>query len=465
MKVLLLSAPYKTDYMRNARCDFISQSHTQWYPVLLGAAGALLEKHGHTTQFIDAPAAGLKFEQTTSLARDFDPDVLVVYGGRLSAQTDQHYTEQLCELLNCKSIFVGPYVSMDPAKWMRATKRVAAAVDGEFEFPVLEFVEGKPLNQIRNLVYRGDDTILRNELRPYLGTEELDEVPFVSQYLKKQVNIKQYRTISEPFPYMDILTGHGCAWGRCSYCLWVHTYVKGSVYNQRSIENVLGEITYICTWMPEVKSIMFQDDTLIAERASAISEGMLARGLNIKWSCYARADLDLSTMKLMKRAGCLNLHVGFESTNEKVLKLSKKGILRERMEQFVRDARRAGLHIHGDFLMGLEGETRESLHETIRWASKLRVDTAQFQVIIPFEGTPLYQSLKEKGCLREGESPDYPGLSTTDMHKIAQKGYRAFYLQPRQILLMLRHPRSRLFHYLKAAHRIIPAVFGPVGNK
>ena len=180
----------------------------------------------------------------------------------------------------------------------------------------------------------------------------------------------------------------------------------------------------------------------------------------MKWSGYARAELSAGALGLMKRAGCLNLHVGLESADPGVLKKSAKGIGRERMSEFVRDAHRAGIHIHGDFLLGLEGESEESLRRTIDWAVGLNVDTAQFQVIIPFEGTPLYNSLCRQGRLKDGY-PDYPELPVARIQALSRQAYRRFYLRPRQLGLILAHPKQRLWHYLKAAHKIIPSVFFP----
>ncbi len=458
MRVLLLSPPFQVDYMRNARCDFISLSRTQWYPIFLGHAGALLEKHGHNVLLIDAPATRLMHTRVEQMARDFRPDVLVIYGGRMSETNDQQMADGLTKSLGCRSVFCGPYVSMAPRRWLDNTQHVVAAVEGEFEHPVLEFVEQTPLDAIRNLHFRKADEIVRNEPRPYLTREQLDAIPFVSKFFLKHLDLRHYRAMSEPFPFMDIMTGRGCYWGVCSFCLWVHTYIKGPTYNSRSLDNVLKEIDFIRSRIPQVKSIMLQDDSLPEERACAISEGILDQGWNVRWSCYTRPDLPADTLRLMSEAGCLNLHVGFESGDSDVLGGSHKGIGIERMEQFVRDAKAAGLHIHGDFLMGLEGETPNSLKTTTEWATSLDVDTAQFQVVIPLEGTPLYRSLADKGWLKDGY-PNYPGLSPEQLHSMARKAYRSFYLSPRQLLKLFSHPRTRLWHYLKVAHKVIPSVF------
>ncbi len=444
--------------MRNARCDFISNSRTQWYPILLGYAGALLEKHGHRVKLIDAPAARLSPEEVETICEDFRPDVLAVYGGRMSEASDRETAGRLSAKLGCRTVFCGPFVSIAPRRWVEEAGFPAVA--GEFDFPLLEFVGGEPEGEIANLVYRSGEEVVANPPRPYLDRDQLDSIPFVSEFFLRQVRLEDYRAISEPFPFMDMLTGRGCYWGACSFCLWVHSYIRGPVYNTRSVKNVLDELVFIRDEIPRVKSVMFQDDSLSEERAVELSEGILGRGIKTSWSGYARAELSAGALRLMKRAGCLNLHVGFESADPAVLKKSAKGIGRERMSEFVRDARRAGIHIHGDFLLGLEGESEESLLRTIDWAVKLDVETAQFQVIIPFEGTPLYNSLCRQGRLKAG-FPDYPELPVERIQALSRQAYRRFYLRPRQLGLMFAHPKQRLWHYLKAAHRIIPSVFFP----
>jgi len=458
MRVLLLSPPFKADYMRNARCDFISLSHTQWYPILLGYAGALLEKNSHQVSLVDAPSANLSIEQVEKIARDFHPDLLVVYGGRLSEENDQKIADYLTDILDCQTVFCGPFVSISPQRWLENSKLVPFAVKGEFEYPLLEIAEEADPSSIKNLLYKQGDEIVENKIRPYLNRQQLDAIPFVSQFFKRHLNIRNYRTIEEPFPFIDIMTGRGCNWGICSFCLWVHSYVQGPVYNNRSPENVLEEIEYIMNFLPEVKSIMFQDDNFPDERAREIAEGILRNGWKVTWSCYSRADLSRETMELMAKAGCLNVNVGFESATDAILKRAGKGLSVERMTRFVREAKESGLHIHGDFLMGLEGETPDSLLKIAHWAASLNVDTAQFQVLIPFEGTPLNRSLSEKGWIKDGY-PNYPNLSAEEIHRIARKAYRIFYLRPQQLFDILAHPKRRLWHYLKVAHRIIPNIF------
>lgn len=458
MKVLLLSPPYLSEYMRNGRCDFVSLSHTQWYPIWLGYCGALLEKHYHKVKIIDAPAYGLTHKEAFKEIMDFSPDWLVVYSSTKSEDNDIRFTEEVVSGLGCKAVFVGPYVSIHPDDILRKPKKIGFAVRGEFEYPVLELVEGFKHQAIKNLVFKENDHIYSNEKRPLLSAKELDEIPFVTDFFRRHLDLKYYKAPSEPHPFLDMLSGRGCQWGLCTFCLWVHSFIPGPVYNKRSISNVVDELSFVTRHMPEVKAIMLQDDTLPPERAVELSEAILNADLRIVWSCYVRAEIDLKTLRLMKKAGCRNLHVGYESASPIVLRNIKKGISIEGMTKFSQAAKRANLRIHADFVIGFNGETIEGIKETIRWVKMLDPDTAQFQLVHAYPTTPLYEYLKTNNYLKDGE-PNYPELTSEELRKWAKRAYREFYFSFRYARRCIQHPYQYLFGQMKAISRAIPAIF------
>lgn len=458
-RALLLSAPYIKEYMRNARCDFVSLSATQWYPILLGSLGAYLQGKGYEARLLDAPAHYMDHAQAARAIREYKPDLIVLYTGRMSEDNDIEFAEPLVEEIKCDAVIIGPYASIDPIKTLGKTKVIDKLVSGEFESAVGMIMDGaKPAN-IPNLLYKDNGEVKRNPERPYMNTEELDSIPFVSKYLYENVDVWRYKTPSEHYPFMDILTGRGCKWGFCTYCLWVHTYVKGMTYNMRSMENVIEELKVITTDMPKIKSIMIQDDTFTAQRARDFSEAKMRAGIRLPWSCYARGDMDMETMSLMKKAGCRNLHVGFESADPKVLKTIKKGLSKKTMTLFADNAKRAGLGIHGDFAMGFPGETPEGAQKTIDWACEMNPDTAQFQLMIPFPGTPYYDMMKSNGWLNKDGEPDMPQFSNDQIRAMAKKAYRAFYLHPRHAWKCIKHPQEHFFGRMKTMYRAVPAMF------
>lgn len=460
MKILLLSPPYLPEYMRNARCDFVSLSATQWYPILLGYCGAYLESLGHTVKLVDAPSHSLNKEDTVGIIKAFSPELLVLYTGRLSEDSDIMIGEQIVDDIGCKAVIVGPYASINPERTLLKTNRIKYLVSGEFEHPVAEIAKGVSPKMIKNLWYKQGGQTETNQERPYLTGKQLDEIPFLSKFFKNQkdFDLRRYKTISEPYPYMDIMTGRGCKWGLCTYCLWVHTYIKGKTYNLRSVENVIEELMFIDKEMPQIKSVMFQDDTFTEERAIEICEEKIKSQNKLRFSCYARGNMSYEVLKLMKNAGCLNLHVGYESADQGILNSIRKGITVERMTRFTEDAKKAGLRIHGDFAFGFPGETEEKARKTIEWACRLNPYSAQFQIMIPFPGTSFYNLMKENGWLNENGEPDMPQFSNKTIRKIAKEAYRKFYISWNHFSKCLWHPVDNVFRKRKTIARAIPAI-------
>jgi radical SAM superfamily enzyme YgiQ (UPF0313 family) len=458
MRILLLSPPYLPEYMRNARCDFVSLSATQWYPILLGYCGAFLEGRGYEVKLVDAPANHLNHQQTRNIVKEYRPHLLILYTGLKSEDNDLEFGDSLLEELDCEGCIVGPFAGIHPDKILEKTQVIDKLVLGEFEYPVAEIAEGKKNTEIKNLVYKEHSHIRHNPMRPNLSGVKLDDIPFVSRFFRDQVDIRRYKTPSESYPFLDIMTGRGCVWGHCTYCLWVHTYIQGSVYNQRSLDNVVEELRFIESDMKQVRSVMIQDDTFTEMRAEAFSEAKLAAGIRLPWSCYSRGNLSFATMALMKKAGCRNLHVGYESASPRILKRVKKGVTIEQMTRFTADAKRAGLRIHGDFAIGFAGETEEEARQTIQWACQLRPDTAQFQLMIPFPGTPYFKDLEANGWLNANGQPNMPWFSNENIRLMAKKAYRRFYLSPQFAWQCCRHPYDHFFGRLKTISRAIPAI-------
>lgn len=455
MKVLLLSPPFVPGYMRNARCDYVGISDTQWPPIWLAYCGALLEEHGHNVKLIDAPAEKLSHDDALRESVKFSPDVTVVYSSTKSEDNDVEFAVKLNEGTDCRLVFAGPFVSLNPKSAIEKSIKVDYVVKGEFEHPVLELAEGKDEKNIKNLVWRDNDRIVQNGVRSLLDTKQLDELPFVTKFYKKHVNLRNYRPPSELYPLVDLFTGRGCCWGRCTYCLWVQSFIPGSVYNTRSVGNVMEEFAYVLENMKGIREIFIQDDTLPGKRAAELSKAILEHGFDVTWSCYVRGDLGYKTLTLMENAGCRTLHVGYESASKEVLKNSMKGLTREQMTKFTEDAKKAGLKIHGDFLVGLPGETRETVEETIDWAKKLDPETAQFSLINIYPNTPLYEHLEKNNFIKDNE-PSYPHLSNEELRELAKDGVREFYLSWRYLKRVVTNPQEHLFSRIRTISKTLP---------
>jgi radical SAM superfamily enzyme YgiQ (UPF0313 family) len=205
--------------------------------------------------------------------------------------------------------------------------------------------------------------------------------------------------------------------------------------------------------LKEVKEVFFEDDTFTVNKKRVLEfcKKYKERGLDIAWACNARADLDYETMKAMKKAGCRLVIVGYESGSDEILKNIKKGITTQQIREFAKNARRAGLLVHGDFIIGLPGETKETIEMTRKLIKEIKPDILQVQVATPIPGTEFYRWCKENGYLAS-DDPDeyldehgyqksvvsYPWLSAEEIVKAVDDILKDYYLSISYVPVVLR---------------------------
>lgn len=226
----------------------------------------------------------------------------------------------------------------------------------------------------------------------------------------------------------------------------------GRKYRVRSVDNIVDEFQYISEEIPEVREIFIEDDTFTIDQkiVRAVSEELQRRKLKLIWSCNARASLDYETMREMKRAGCRLVIVGYETGSDDILQNIKKGITTDEMRRFTRDAKKAGLMVHGDFIIGLPGETKETTEKTIRFIKQLKPNILQVAIAMPIPGTEFYRWAWDNGFLlteNMEEAVDeqgyqkciisYPDFSAEQIERYVDKTLKGYYLSPGYIPVAL----------------------------
>ena len=145
--------------------------------------------------------------------------------------------------------------------------------------------------------------------------------------------------------------------------------MHGHQYRLRTPDNVVGEFKYIADNFPDVKEVVIEDDTFTVnkKRVLEICNLLCEQGLNkrLKWLCNARVNLDLETMKAMKKAGCRLIIPGIESGTQEILNNIKKGTTLKQIEEYVKNAKKAGLFIHACYMVGNKGETKETMEKPL----------------------------------------------------------------------------------------------------
>jgi radical SAM superfamily enzyme YgiQ (UPF0313 family) len=263
---------------------------------------------------------------------------------------------------------------------------------------------------------------------------------------KRDLDITRYNVPFLRYPYIAFYTSRGCP-AQCTYCLWPQT-LSGHRWRTRSSDNVVAEVQRALELFPEIKEIFFDDDTFALRKSRILELCAKFKPLQFTWSCTARVHNDYETLKAMKEAGCRLLIVGFESGDPTILKNIKKGATVEQGLEFMKNCRRLGIAVHGDFIIGLPGETRETIKRTIRFAEDLDCETIQVSIAHSYPGTEFDDYLKQHGYLTSEDMADeqghqlpnieYPGLSRQEIMEAVEYFYGRYYFRLRIIFRIVR---------------------------
>jgi len=409
-----------------------------WYPTWLAQPAALVPG----SRLVDAPPAGLTLADVVPLARRYD--LAVLHTSTPSFAADVKVAEALkAENPHLRIGFVGAHVAVQREAALAASRAIDFVAGNEFDFTVKEVAEGRPLAEVAGLSYRVNGHVTRTLERPPL--ENMDALPFVVDVYARDLDIDRYFIGYLLHPYVSLYTGRGCR-SKCTFCLWPQT-VGGHRYRTRSVEHVVAEIAAAVRHFPTVKEYFFDDDTFTDDlpRAEAIAHG-LGR-LGVTWSCNAKANVPESTLRVLRDNGLRLLLVGYESGSQAILNNVRKGIRLDVAREFTKNAKRLGIKIHGTFIMGLPGETRETIDETIRFAREIDPDTLQVSLAAPYPGTELYREAQARGWLEtdalvdgSGEQASalgYPHLPRTEIFASVESFYRRFYFRPRKLFALM----------------------------
>jgi hopanoid biosynthesis associated radical SAM protein HpnJ len=444
MRTLFLNPPSYEGFDGGAGARYQARREIRsfWYPTWLAQPAALVP----ASTLVDAPPRGLTDEDIVPRARYYD--LAVLYTSSPTFVGDVRIAEALKDTNPSLLVgLAGPKVAVQPEESLQASAAIDFVAREEFDYTLKEVAEGRPLADIPGLSRRlPDGTISHNPDREIL--EDMDALPFVTPVYKRDLKIENYFIGYLQHPYVSLYTGRGCR-SRCTFCLWPQT-VGGHRYRTRSVGHVLEEAALAKDLFPQMKELFFDDDTFTDDRrrAEAIARGLGRLGLT--WSCNAKANVPYETLKVMKDNGLRLLLVGYESGNQQILINIKKGLRVERARQFAADCHKLGITVHGTFIIGLPGETKETIQETIRYARDVNPHTLQVSVAAPYPGTELYRQAKEEGWLppdtdgtslvsesgTQVASLSYPDLDQAEILDSVDEFYKRFYFRAGKIAEM-----------------------------
>ncbi len=440
MKTLFLQAPSFEGFDGGAGSRYQAKREIKsfWFPTWLAQPAALIPG----SKLIDAPPARTTLEQVIDVAKD--QDLVILHTSTPSFASDIKVAEALKQAKPSLKIgLIGAKVAVEPEPSLTKSSAVDFVAREEFDFTIKEIAEGRDWSKIDGISYRNDSgVIVHNSDRAIL--ENMDELPFVTEVYKNNLRLEDYFIGYLKHPYISIYTGRGCK-SRCTFCLWPQT-VGGHRYRTRSVAHVIEEIKLAMHYYPQIREFFFDDDTFTDDlpRAEAIAKEL--GKLGVTWSCNAKANVPYATLKVLRENGLRLLLVGYESGNQQILHNIKKGMRIETAKQFTKDCHTLGIKIHGTFILGLPGETRETIQETIKFATEINPHTIQVSLAAPYPGTFLYNQAVENGWLdiEHAELIDergvqmaplhYPHLSHQEIFHSLEDFYKKFYFRGGKIL-------------------------------
>ena len=438
MKTLFLNPPSFDgfDGAAGARYQARREIRSFWYPTWLAQVAAMVPG----SKLIDAPPADITLQDVLPQSNDYE--LAVLYTSSPSFASDCK-TAQAMKDVNpkLKVGLVGAHVAVLPQESLDASTAIDFVGRNEFDFTIKEVAEGRDWEDIDGLSYRRNGKIYHNKERALIS--DMDELPFVMDVYKRDLKIEDYVIGEALYPYISLYTGRGCR-SRCTFCLWPQT-IGGHKYRVRSAQHVVDEVKLGMEYFPQVREYFFDDDTLTdnIEHVENIARGL--GKLGVTWSCNAKANVPYETLKILKDNGMRLMVVGYESGSQDILNNIKKGMKVERAHQFAEDCHKLGLKVHGTFIVGLPGETKETIKSTIQFAKQVNPHTIQVSLPAAYPGTFLYNQALEEGWMRRDDgmvagqgfqvsSLSYPHLSEEEIFDAVSQFYRKFFFRPSKIM-------------------------------
>jgi anaerobic magnesium-protoporphyrin IX monomethyl ester cyclase len=443
-----------------------SREEMVWPQVSLAQHAAMLAPN-YSVEVIDAIAERLTWKQFEQRLRAKAPKY---YMTQLTAPTltNDMYGVMLARSLGATTIAFGTHVTAMPTETLRDYPALDFVLRGEPELTFRELIdvlegrqadrpswvqdllrktdptwqpapeprdgEARDLSTVKGLVWRRHGTLTDNAIRPFLP--DLNDLPIPLHHL---LPLDQYRMPLIKGPFTFLVTSRGCTAG-CKYCI-KHVSYQWST-RLVSPERIMQEL-----WVLHDLGIhnihMYADlFTINRDQVMELCERILREGLKITWTCNSRVDyVDEEMLRMMGRAGCWMISWGIESGNEAILKRAAKGADPKKARRALTWAHQAGIKNWGYFIIGLPGETVETIRQTIDFSKSLPLDLALFHIAAPYPGTPFFFEVIQNGWFREGtrwEEVDmdkgtvlnYANLSANDLMYWQKRAFREWALRP-----------------------------------
>lgn len=412
-----------------------------WPQNSLAYLAAVVKEQGYDPNILDCIASEISWDEVLEYLKANRPKWVVVEGIS-STITNDVYTAYLAKRYGCKTVLIGPHVTALPEATMEAYPSLDFGILGEVEETLGELIravdKNEDISSIKGLLYRENGVIQNSGKRPFI--KDLDSLPMPLQEL---LPLDKYIAPYIGGPYTFVLHSRGCP-NSCFFCR--QNVMWKSECRLRSGKSIAAEFKYLANI--GVKKVMFHSDTFTQSRENVldICEHLSKCNTGIEWICNGRVDLvDPEILRAMKSAGCFMINYGIESGVQKILDDSNKGekATIENARNAVKMTKDAGIQVWAYFIIGLPGETKQTINQTSIFARELPVELVNFSVATPYPGTPFYKTAKDNGWLKNVEWEDfdqnysavvsYPQLSDKEIMQGIKRCYLQWYATPRGI--------------------------------
>ena len=453
MRVFLINPPADNGVkqVREGRCMQRAGAWTAiWTPISLAYCAAVLRKEGVEVKLVDCIVDETDFDGLEKDVEDFKPDLAVLNVITPSFLSDLS-TVQSIKKVNpeIKTAVIGIHGTALPDVCFNEDALLDFVVRGEPEYVVCSLASAiknrTNFSEVDGISYKEDGKIIHN--RDSMPVANLDDLPFPAYDL---INQEKYTMPFTNKKFLLVATGRGCPYP-CIYCA-DHVYY-GKKMRLRSPEHLVDELSF---YKKEygIEDFLFWSEgfTLIPSVAKSFVQEIISRNLKIRWVCNSRVDnVDKELLLLFKKAGCTAIGYGVESGVQEILDKVKKGITLNQIREAVVLTKDVGIDVVAHTIIGLPGDSHETINETVNFLIDLDVDFTQFYCAVPFPGSPLFKEATEKGWINTGDWRmfeqnfsvlDMPGMSAVEIMKIREQAYRKFYFRPKTIFKTLKRIRS-----------------------
>jgi anaerobic magnesium-protoporphyrin IX monomethyl ester cyclase len=417
---------------------------TRYPPMGLLYYASLLEKDGHEVRVIDSEMNGSSLKKVSRSIKEFGPRVVCSSVNVFSPASEFSVLKKLKDELGFTLICRGHFPRLYPEETIQ-NSHVDFALTGKglFSMPLLiKAIEQRTdIGNIPGVIYRQGQKIIKTAEEPAI---DLNTLPFPARHL---IDNNIYTTaLTTRDKFTTIIGSLGCPY-RCTYC-----QEKSVPYQARAVDNIIAEIIE-CKRKFGINEVFFLDPIFTVDRARTMDfcAKLIKSGIKIKWVMRTRADLvDNEMLSLLAGSGCVKIHYGIESGNQRILDGLNRQITLEDIKRTVEMTAKNKIAVFGYFMMGNHGETGPSIQDTISFARSLPLNFAQFMKVAPIHHTDIHKNSMEKfksdiwlehykGIRSPADKwkPQDTALSTKELNTWIRKAYRAFYLRPRYLWRML----------------------------